>query len=90
MAAEPLDQAALDRRWRRWAFTVVVGAILTGAILGFLVLSQFQHRNAGVTWWVAICRAAGVSPGSPAYRQPVWPDLIEYGFQDMRQDGRRQ
>ncbi|MBM7488695.1 hypothetical protein JOE52_007677 [Bradyrhizobium canariense] len=25
-----------------------------------------------------------------AYGQPVWPGLIEYGFQDMREDGSRQ
>lgn len=60
-----------DRRWRRWAAAVVVTALAAGALLGFFVVPGFQRENAGLDLWTAICRAAGVAEGSPAYRQPL-------------------
>jgi len=71
-AGEPgsvVEQATLDKRWGMMATTAVVGFVLLGATLGFLVLPQFQRANAGLDLWAAICRAAGVTEGSPAYRQ---------------------
>ena len=49
----------------------VGGFVLLGAALGFLVLPSFQRANAGLDLWTAICRAVGVTEGSPAYRQTV-------------------
>jgi cytochrome c553 len=66
-----IEPAALDRRWRLMASSAVGGFVLLGAVLGFLVLPQFQRANAGLDLWSAICRAAGVTEGSPAYRQTV-------------------
>ena len=67
----PIAPGALDRRWRLWASAAVGGFVVFGAALGFLVLPNFQRANAGLDLWTAICRAAGVTDGSPAYRQPV-------------------
>jgi cytochrome c553 len=67
----PIEPGTLDRRWRRWASAAIVAAIGFGAIAGFLVLPAFQRENAGLDWWTAICRAVGIEPGSPAYRQPL-------------------
>lgn len=71
MAGEPVELGTLDRRWRTWASVVVVGALAVGAVAGLLILPNFQRENAGLDLWAAICRAAGVTEGSPAYRQPV-------------------
>jgi len=67
----PIEPGTLDRRWRLWASSAVGGFVLLGAILGFLVLPQFQRANADLDLWTAICRALGVTEGSPAYRQPL-------------------
>ena len=67
----PIEPHTLDKRWGMMATTAVVGFVLLGAALGFLVLPQFQRANAGLDLWTAICRAVGVTEGSPAYRQPV-------------------
>ena len=67
----PAEPAAVDKRWRLMASTAVGGFVLLGAALGFLVLPQFQRANAGLDLWTAICRAAGITEGSPAYRQSV-------------------
>src|SRR5690606_33448675 len=60
-----------DQRWRRWAWAAIVAGVSFGAIAGFLVLPAFQRENAGLDWWTAICRAVGITEGSPAYRQPT-------------------
>lgn len=70
MAGEPIEPGTLDRRWRTWAAAGVGAALIAGAVLGFLVLPGFQRENAGLDLWDAICRAVGVTEGSPAYRQP--------------------
>ena len=46
----------------------------------------------GVTGREGVARLSGdgYAMSMAAYRQPVWPDLVEDGFQDMRQDGSRQ
>lgn len=70
-AGSPIEPGALDHRWRLWASGAVGGFVLLGAVLGFLVLPNFQRANAGLDLWAAICRAVGVTEGSPAYRQTV-------------------
>lgn len=71
MAGEPIEPGTLDRRWRLLASAAVGGFVTVGAVLGFLVLPNFQRANAGLDLWSAICRAVGITEGSPAYRQPV-------------------
>lgn len=68
---DPIEPGTLDRRWRTWAAAFVIGALALGALVGFLVLPNFQRENAGLDLWTAICRAVGVTEGSPAYRQPI-------------------
>ena len=70
-AGAPVETSALDRRWRLMASAAVGGFVAFGAVMGFLVLPNFQRANAGLDLWTAICRAVGVTEGSPAYRQPV-------------------
>ena len=61
---------ALNRPWSVWA-AVGIGAVLFfGALLGFVVLPAVQGAEGGVSTWLAICRAVGVAPGSPAHPQP--------------------
>ena len=67
----PVEPGTLDRRWRNWAWGAIVAGVSFGALAGFLVLPAFQRENAGLDWWTAICRAVGITEGSPAYRQPV-------------------
>lgn len=43
----------------------------TGGLLGFLLIPAGQRENAGLSLYEAICRAAGLTPGSPAQAQPV-------------------
>jgi len=71
MAGEPVEPGTLDRRWRLMASAAVGAVVVFGAVVGFLVLPGFQRANAGLDLWTAICRAAGITEGSPAYRQPV-------------------
>ena len=71
MANEPVDPKTIDRPWRTWASAGVVTILLVGALLGFLVLPNFQRENAGLDLWTAFCRSLGITEGSPAYRQPL-------------------
>ncbi len=68
---DPIEQSALDRRWRLWASAAVGGILVVGAVIGMLVLPNFQRENAALDLWTAICRAVGITEGSPAYRQPI-------------------
>jgi cytochrome c553 len=65
------EQRLLDQPWRLWATVVVVGLLLSGVILGIIVIPVVQGRAAGIDAYTAICRAIGILPGSPAQRQPV-------------------
>ena len=69
-AGSPAEQRALDRPWRFWATGIVVAAVALAALLGFLIIPAGQRENAGLSLYGAICRAVGISPGSPAERQP--------------------
>ncbi|MDO1559537.1 c-type cytochrome [Brevundimonas sp. 2R-24] len=59
------------RLWARTAVMVVVGFVAVFGVLGFVIIPVAQGAQAGIDPWSAICRAVGVSPGSPAMRQPV-------------------
>jgi cytochrome c553 len=62
---------ALDRQWRTWASVVVLVIVLSGALLGVLIIPVVQGRSDGINAFTAICRALGIVPGSPARQQLV-------------------
>lgn len=59
-----------DDAWRRWGTVAVLAILMVGALLGFVVLPVVQGASAGIDAYTAICRALGVSPGSPARQTP--------------------
>ena len=70
-AGAPAEQQALDRPWRLWASTIVAGALLIAALLGFILVPAGQRGNANLSFYEAVCRAIGLRSGSPAQPQPV-------------------
>jgi len=60
----------LDQSWRTWSAVAVVGIMLSGILLGALIIPIVQGRGAGLDAYTAICRALGIIPGSPAQPQP--------------------
>src|SRR5262245_43404731 len=62
---------ALDRQWRNWASIAVLGVLLSGVVLGVLIIPVVQGRSDGIDAYTAICRALGIQPGSPARQQLV-------------------
>jgi cytochrome c553 len=59
----------LDRSWRNWSMVAVLGVLLGGILLGVLIIPIVQGRGAGLDAFDAICRALGITPGSPAQTQ---------------------
>ena len=70
-AGASAEQAAVDRRWRLYASATVGMALMVAIILGLLLIPAGQRANAGLSLYEAICRAVGLTPGSPAQAQPV-------------------
>jgi cytochrome c553 len=66
----PSEPQVLDQPWRVWASVAVLGILLSGILLGVLVIPIVQGRAAGIDAYTAICRALGLLPGSPARPQP--------------------
>jgi cytochrome c553 len=66
-ASEP---HVLDQPWRIWSTVAVLGIVLSGILLGVLIIPIVQGRGAGLDAYTAICRALGILPGSPAQPQP--------------------
>ncbi len=64
-------QPTSDASWSWWASAAVGSALFFGALFGFIIVPAVQGSTSGVGAWTAICRAVGVSPGSPAVRQPT-------------------
>src|SRR6201998_734124 len=62
---------AVDRKWRTWASGGVLGVVLSGVLLGVLIIPVVQGRSDGIDAYTAICRALGIRPGSPARQQLV-------------------
>lgn len=70
-AGAPAEQSAVDRRWRLYASAAVGAAVVLAAVLGLLLIPAGQRENAGLTFYEAVCRAIGLTPGSPAEAQTV-------------------
>src|SRR5215470_11513039 len=74
MADDPHAPASqphvLDQPWRIWSSVAVLGILLSGILLGVLIIPVVQGRGAGLDAYTAICRALGIIPGSPARPQP--------------------
>ena len=70
-AGAPAEQAAVDRRWRLYASGIVAVALVLAGLLGLLLIPAGQRENAGLSLYEAVCRAIGLTPGSPAQSQPV-------------------
>jgi len=60
-----------DRQWRTWGSIAVVAVLLSGILLGVLIIPVVQGRSDGIDAFTAICRALGILPGSPARQQIV-------------------
>jgi cytochrome c553 len=69
--ADDAEPHVLDQPWRLWATIAIVGILLSGVILGVIIIPVVQGRAAGIDAYTAICRAIGILPGSPARRHPV-------------------
>src|SRR5207247_2752264 len=80
----------LDQPWRIWASVAIFGIVLSGIVMGVLIIPVVQGRSDGIDAYTAICRALGILPGSPARQQVpdrtpptpvsrvVWtPDLLQ-------------
>lgn len=65
------ESRAVDRLWRIWPSVAVLAIVLSGALLGVLIIPVVQGRGAGIDPFTAICRALGILPGSPAIPQIV-------------------
>jgi cytochrome c553 len=70
-AGAPAEQAAVDRRWRLYAGSAVGIALVVAIVLGLAVIPAAQRQDAGLSFYDAVCRAIGLTPGSPAEVQPV-------------------
>ena len=46
--ADPADPQVLDRSWRTWSSLIVIAIVLTGALLGVLIIPAVQGRSAGI------------------------------------------
>ena len=70
MAHSPAPEPrVLDQRWRSWASLAVLAIVLSGVLLGVLIIPVVQGRSDGIDAYTAICRALGILPGSPARQQ---------------------
>jgi cytochrome c553 len=67
--AQSSDPHVLDQPWPIWASIAVFGTFLGGVVLGVLIIPVVQGRSDGIDAYTAICRALGILPGSPAFRQ---------------------
>jgi cytochrome c553 len=65
----PSDPHVLDQPWRIWSSAAVLGIMLSGILLGVVIIPIVQGRGAGLDAYTAICRALGILPGSPAQPQ---------------------
>src|SRR5437899_919850 len=59
----------LDQPWRIWASVAIFGIVLSGIVLGVVIIPVVQGRSDGIDAYTAICRALGILPGSPARQQ---------------------
>jgi cytochrome c553 len=69
--ADRSEPHVLDQPWRIWATIAVLSTVLSGALLGVVIIPVVQGSGAGLDAYTAICRALGILPGSPAQPQVV-------------------
>ena len=67
----PAEQSAVDRKWRLYASATVGMALTVAILLGLILIPAGQRANAGLSLYEAVCRAIGLTPGSPAEAQTV-------------------
>ena len=67
----PSEPHVFDQPWRIWATLAVLTTVLSGILLGVVIIPIVQGRGAGLDAFTAICRALGILPGSPAQPQPL-------------------
>jgi cytochrome c553 len=67
----PAETTAPDRPWRIWASVIIISVLAFSVLFGFIVIPVVQGHSAGIDPFTAICRAIGITPGSPAVRQPT-------------------
>ena len=73
MSDSPVSEPhVLDQPWRIWASVAVIAIVLSGVLLGVIIIPVVQGRSAGIDAYTAICRALCILPGSPA--RPQIPD----------------
>jgi cytochrome c553 len=65
------SEESRDRQWRIWASVAVSATVLSGILLGVLIIPVVQGRSDGIDAYTAICRALGILPGSPARQQVI-------------------
>jgi cytochrome c553 len=70
-AGAPVEQEAVNRRWRRMAASAIGVLAAIGALIGFVIIPGGQRENAHLSMGSAMQRAAGLAAGSPAQPQPV-------------------
>jgi cytochrome c553 len=66
---EPPEAPVPDWPWHVWPSVAVLAIMLSGVLLGVLIIPIVQGRGAGIDAYTAICRALGILPGSPARQQ---------------------
>src|SRR5215510_8318293 len=64
--AQPSDSelSALDRKWRTWVSIAVVGVLLSGVLLGVLIIPVVQGRSDGIDAYTGL--AGGLDTRPPA------------------------
>jgi cytochrome c553 len=60
-----------DRRWTLVGTAIVGGFLAFSVFVAFVALPAVQAPAAGIDIWSAMCRAVGISPGVPGWRQPA-------------------
>ena len=65
------DPDRLEQPWRLWASVAILSVFAFSVLFGFVLMPVMQGRAAGIDAFEAICRALGITPGSPAARQPT-------------------
>src|SRR5215212_3317470 len=59
-----------DCAWRLWGGVAVATLLAVAVVLGVVVIPIVQGNAVGIDPYTAICRALGISPGSPARLTP--------------------
>jgi len=67
----PPESTAIDRPWRTRAAAAVMTALVTGCVIGFVLIPLGQKSGAHLSMGHAMQRAAGLESGSPAVPQPL-------------------